>query len=218
MTPAAGASSDADAAALVVARAAEASARAELAAVPEWLWDGRTLPVPVEHLADSRYGLHVEESRDLRRRAGLEPGTSLSGLLLSGERRIVVNAQEASESPGRRRFTITHEVGHWVLHHRPDEASVYCRSVSVREAEGHAEAAAPAAPEAGAPRPFAGMFDYPHAELEANQFAAAVLMPRELIAAYPRPGTQAEVDEVAAVFGVSRAALGRRWTTLEQGF
>jgi hypothetical protein len=36
-----------------------------LTAVPEWLCDGETLPVPVEDIADSVYGLLV---RDIRHR------------------------------------------------------------------------------------------------------------------------------------------------------
>ena len=43
------------------ARAAEVAAREQLAAVPSWLWDGETLPVPVEILTDSHYGLFVEQ-------------------------------------------------------------------------------------------------------------------------------------------------------------
>jgi hypothetical protein len=116
------------------ARAAEAAAREQLAAVPSWLWDGTTLPVPVETLADSHYGLFVEEAPDLRSRLGLNGEAHLSGLLLPAERLIMVDAEEAGRAPGRRRFTITHELGHWVMHCSATSVEpVYCRDVSVRE-------------------------------------------------------------------------------------
>jgi hypothetical protein len=65
---------------------------------------GAELPVPVESIAEDLLGLHVVESDEL----------GVSGLLLPLEREIWVNAAEARESPGRRRFTIAHELGHWV--------------------------------------------------------------------------------------------------------
>jgi uncharacterized protein DUF955 len=181
------------------ARAAEAAAREQLAAVPGWLWDGTSLPVPVETIADSHYGLLVEEAHDLRARLGVSGHAHLSGLLLPAERLIMVDAEEASRAPGRRRFTITHELGHWVMHctaasHEP----VYCRDVSVREDSPTA------------------LLDYPPPELEANQFAAAMLMPRELLLGQPHPTSVEEEYELARVFGVSREALRRRLWSLEQ--
>jgi hypothetical protein len=41
-------------------RAAQALAR-----VPEWLWDGESLPVPIEDIADSVYGLLVRDVEDM---------------------------------------------------------------------------------------------------------------------------------------------------------
>ena len=32
-----------------------------LAEVPDWIWDGETLPVPVEDIADSHFGLLVRD-------------------------------------------------------------------------------------------------------------------------------------------------------------
>jgi hypothetical protein len=44
--------------------------------VPDWIWNGRTLPVPVEDIADSCFGLHVRDVDDgafrLRARLPLE--------------------------------------------------------------------------------------------------------------------------------------------------
>lgn len=191
------------------AHAAEAAARAELAAVPSWLWDGETLPVPVETIADSHYGLFVEEAPDLWGRLGLDGHAHLSGLLLPAERLIMVDAEEAGRAPGRRRFTITHELGHWVLHCSTQSVEpVYCRDVSVRD---------DGAPEGDEPGTATAVLHYPPPELEANQFAAAVLMPRELLVAQARPTTVDEEYDLARVFGVSREALLRRLWSLDQG-
>jgi hypothetical protein len=191
------------------ARAAEAAARKQLAAVPSWLWDGEELPVPIEKLADSHYGLFVEEAPDLRGLLGLDDRAHLSGLLLPAWRLIMVDAEEAGRAPGRRRFTITHEIGHWVMHcSSVSSEPVYCRNVSVRD-DSH--------PKGAAIGEVATLLDYPPPELEANQFAAAMLMPRELLLAHPRPGTADEEYDLARVFGVSRAALLRRLWSLDQG-
>src|SRR3954464_13669763 len=94
-------------------RAAQALAR-----VPEWLWDGESLPVPIEDIADSVYGLLVRDVQDMRAARcapALAPGQSLSGLLLDACGEIWVNADEARTWPTRRRFTIVQEPGHWEL-------------------------------------------------------------------------------------------------------
>jgi len=188
------------------ARAAEAAAREQLTGIPSWLWDGEALPVPVETFADSHYGLLVEEAPDLRSRLGLGGSAHLSGLLLPAERLIMVDAEEAGRAPGRRRFTITHEIGHWVMHcSTVSREPVYCRDVSVREDP---------SPEATAATV---VLDYPPPELEANQFAAAILMPRELLLAQPQPTTVEDEYDLARIFGVSREALRRRLWLLEQG-
>ena len=64
----------------------------------------------------------------------VEETRGLSGLLLPSLGEIWVNAGEAREWPGRRRFTIAHELGHWCLH-RTDGA-VWCRKHAVDPPEG----------------------------------------------------------------------------------
>src|SRR3712207_2737315 len=106
-----------------------------LASVPEWLWDGESLPVPIEDIADTVYGLLVRDVDDMRAAPGaplLTGGQSLSGLLLPARGEIWVNAEEARTWPTRRRFTIGHELGHWELH-RDLQRSLFCRSTTVRE-------------------------------------------------------------------------------------
>src|SRR5215210_5644007 len=137
-----------------------------LASVPSWIWDGSQLPVPVETIADTEYGLYVRDVDDLGAAPGapqLEPFQSLSGLLLVGRREIWVNRSEGRQWPGRRRFTIGHELGHWVLH-RTGLNSVFCRSSSLAAAE-------------RGDRPSA----LPQIETDAHAFAAALLMPADLV-------------------------------------
>ena len=68
----------------------EIEQRAErvLARVPSWIWDGESLPVPVEDIADSCFNLLVREVDDLSAAPGapeLGPDQSLSGLLLPAQ-------------------------------------------------------------------------------------------------------------------------------------
>jgi Zn-dependent peptidase ImmA (M78 family) len=126
---------------------------------------GEELPVPVEAIAGDLLGLHVEEA-----------ALDCSGLLAPTERRIVVNAGEPHP---RRRFTLAHELGHWVCQvlqgHR---APLYCRAVDVSQAADR------------------------QLEREANVFAAELLMPEPAV----RASTGAIADR-AERFGVSEEAM-----------
>ena len=139
----------------------------------EGLFPGAGLPVPVAMIAEDLLGLHVE--------AG-PLGASVSGMLLPYERRIVLNEEEPAE---RRRFTLAHEVGHWVCQclGMPAAAPILCRSVG------------PAPRRATEP-----------AEREANVFAADLLMP----AAAVRAAAALPVEALAGRFGVSEVAMAWR--------
>ena len=178
----------------------EEQATALLTRVPDWLWNGDTLPVPVEHIADSCFGLRVRDVDDLSAAPGVpgpEAGQSLSGLLLPGLGEIWVNAAEARDWPARRRFTIGHELGHWCLHRT--DAAVWCRSHAV---DPPADAEPP-------PRPA-----YPPEESEANEFAAALLMPAELLREryqrLRRSDPNGTFEALCRIFGASGAAMSRR--------
>jgi hypothetical protein len=70
----------------------EDRASREIARIPRWIWDGSTLPVPIEHIADSHFGLLVRDVEDLRSAPGvpdLPDSQRLSGLLLPGRREEV---------------------------------------------------------------------------------------------------------------------------------
>ncbi len=171
----------------------EAHAERVLASVPPWVWDGESLPVPIDDIADTVFGLLVREVEDLSAAPGvpsLHEAQSLSGLLLPGRGEIWVNAAEAQAWPTRRRFTIGHELGHFCLHHRHG-APVWCRTGSVSEE----------APKAGLP-------PLPVEEEEANAFAAALLMPAELVRLHYRKGM--DFHAFCRRFGASGSAMGKR--------
>src|SRR5450432_2970775 len=103
---------------------------------------GDELPVPVEAIAEDLLGLAIEVRAEL----------PVSGMLLPAERLIVLRSDEPEP---RRRFTIAHELGHWICQClEGDMRPVYCRAAEIG-----VDAAAKAL------------------EREANIFAANLLMP-----------------------------------------
>jgi Zn-dependent peptidase ImmA (M78 family) len=133
------------------------------------------LPVPIEAIAEDLLGLHVEEAK-----------IDCSGMLLPTARRIVLRADEPAV---RRRFTLAHEVGHWVCQVKEGhDAPAYCRAADI-------------APEADR-----------LLEREANVFAAELLMPEPAV----REGFRraATTTELAKSFGVSDEAMGWRMYNL----
>jgi IrrE N-terminal-like domain len=132
---------------------------------------GAELPVPVEAIAEDLCGLAVEEVN----------GLDVSGMLVPSERRIYTNAAEA---PSRRRFTLAHELGHWVCQCLEGRtAPLYCRAEVV------------------------GLNPTAKAvEREANVFAAELLMPRpELERSF-----RGSIPDAAELFGVSTEAMAWR--------
>jgi hypothetical protein len=146
---------------------------------------GEEIPVPVEGIAEDLLGLRVEQ----------EWVMEYSGMLLPAERKIVLNAAEAPRhlAPLRRfRFTIAHEVGHWVCHvvGAAHPQPVFCRAKDLAE---------------DADRTL---------EREANVFAAELLMPEPAVrAAWKELGN---VEACAARFDVSPTAM--QWRLHNCGF
>jgi hypothetical protein len=146
---------------------------------------GAEIPVPVESIAEDLLGLRIERSAEI----------DCSGMLVPAERRIVLSAAEEprDRAPLRRyRFTIAHELGHWVCHvlGRPNPQPTYCRAVDLTE---------------DADRTL---------EREANVFAAELLMPEPAVrAAWASLVTdrheEAAVTACAERFDVSPTAM--RW-------
>jgi hypothetical protein len=177
----------------------ETRAEKILALLPDWIWDGNGLPVPIEEIADSHFNLLVVDKTPEEMNAApgaptLQPGHSLSGLLLGSVGEIWVNGDEARQWPGRRRFTIGHELGHWVMH-RNGQQALFCRHGSVEPTEKSDEAPAELT-----------------IEDEANIFAAAVTMPADLIRRYYEK-LKAEPDcheRMCELFAASGGAMGKR--------
>jgi hypothetical protein len=201
----------------------EQRAERVLSRVTDWIWNGETLPVPVEHIADSCFGLYVRDVDDLRSAPGVPdlPATqALSGLLLPARGEIWVNAAEAQESKPRRRFTISHELGHWCLHSTGQ--AVWCRSQTVDPVDVSAETRSARFPGGSAePRqayPSGGSMQprpaYPPEESEANEFAAALLMPAHLVRHHyerlRRRDPADRFEQLCALFETSGAATSRR--------
>ncbi len=152
------------------------------------LFGGDEIPVPVESIAEDLLGLRIEERL-----------LEWSGMLLPAERTIVLNEAERvggrNDPPLRRhRFTIAHEIGHWVCHCLEGRAAKlepsYCRAADIANDVDRV------------------------IEREANIFASELLMPEAAVrAAWEGLKGQSNEDPVAAVaarLDVSPAAMGWR--------
>jgi Zn-dependent peptidase ImmA (M78 family) len=127
----------------------------------------------------------------------------VSGMLIpvDGGWVIVVNRDE---SPVRQRFTLAHELGHLVLRHYTAPHADRRYRVRFRDKESAK----------------GSVFE----EIEANQFAAALLMPQDLLTAkllevgfeyHPDDEESSQLKEVARHFRVSTQALSIRLSALQ---
>jgi IrrE N-terminal-like domain len=137
---------------------------------------GDEIPVPVEAIAEDLLGLRIERSSAI----------DWSGMLLPAKRKILLNAAEIAGdlTPLRRfRFTIAHELGHWICHAVGLSAPqpVFCRSRDLSEDADRA------------------------LEREANVFAAELLMPEPAVrSVWAETGG---LEACAARFDVSLSAM-----------
>lgn len=140
---------------------------------------GCTAPVPVEQLA-AALGVKVIAA----------PGNpSLSGAFVISDGRAYILYNEA-HVPVRQRFSIAHELGHYLLHSRPGEEALLFR-------DDHSSLGT----------------DFK--EIQANAFASALLMPEAIVRRHvptPIPGAyEGDIDELArAPFNVSTQAMTYR--------
>lgn len=155
--------------------------------------DVRTLPIPVRDIA-AHLGLKIVET-DL--------DSDVSGLLVrkDGASWIFVRV---SDSEPRKRFTIAHELGHFHLGHQFGSDAVHVDRGYRIHARG--------------PQAKTGEV---RQEVEANQYAAALLMPeawlRREVDALGRGGyaDEDDVKTLAEKFGVSVQAMTIRLSVLE---
>lgn len=176
-----------------IARERAARLRVEAASSP--FGDLAAPPADVETIAAELAGLLLvaDDLHGHADRYGLPAGTQLSGLLLPDRAHLVYDQTEASQSSGRRRFTIAHELGHWYVHHEAGSTEArFCR----------AQDTTPGVRASGA------------LEREANAFAAELLMPAAPLGAEV-DRLRCNVGLLAREFGVSEMAMRVRLTELE---
>lgn len=102
---------------------------------------------------------------------------------------LVISNSQAT--PGRRRFTVAHEVGHYLLHrHRLPAVGIFCKEEDVSRRSGK------------------------DMEKEADEFAAALLMPSHDLRRQIDPKSKPTLSELGALaerYGVSLTAAVLRW-------
>lgn len=163
-----------------------AAARALLGDFEERYDASEAPPVPVERVATSLLGLFIDEADDIRALPGAPTDQGrLAGMLDSAEMVIWVDRGESRRSPGRRRFTIAHEIGHLLLHVPVAHEVFYDRPADIREIdEDPSDGELP---------------ELRRREREANVFARELLMPEPL------------VTEQAHATGFNLSALANRF-------
>ena len=146
--------------------------------------------------------IKVEEIARLRgARVVYEPmARELSGLLYRDGDTVVIGVNSI-HPPNRQRFTIAHEIGHLVLHQGRPVVLDHVVRLNFRD------------PRSGTATDTE--------EIEANQFAAELLMPGEMVRAEVHRAQEAGgrldqrlLRDLAEGFGVSVEAIGNRLTNL----
>lgn len=129
----------------------------------------------------------------------------VSGVLVikDAERHAIVNA---GHHTNRQRFSLAHEFGHLMLHHRDDSGDRLFVDTSMRvyQRVGSSTDGAYSQPDSQTT---------PGEEREANQFASALLMPEPLIRREAQDldlGEETDIAYLARLFGVSDQAMAIR--------
>jgi D-glycero-beta-D-manno-heptose 1-phosphate adenylyltransferase len=146
-----------------------------------------SLPVPIFDIVEQLYALRcdIENLKGKLARA--------SGVLIPEKRWIILNKQQ---SPNRVSFTLAHELAHWVIECQPVKHSKHSLEhiTGLRSSDDRIR------------------------ERMADRVAGALLMPRKMLLDSVRTLKTvggAEVSELAAMFGVSRAAMCVRLSQIE---
>lgn len=146
-------------------------------------------PVPVEHIA-------LQSNIKIARSAA---EWSESGFLLRDSGNVIIGINSRN-SPKRQRFTIAHELGHWLLH--DDKRLIVDEAVRVYRRNNVSSQASD------------------EQEMEANSFAAELLMPEPMVIRVARqlqPNAVSREDFVTTLakhFDVSIEAMGYRLINL----
>lgn len=152
---------------------------------------GESLPVDIKGIIEQRgIGVLAQPMED-----------AVSGMLVIKDSRATIGVNE-NHHPNRQRFTLAHELGHYLLHSKSSRVFIDASPVFFRDER---------AAEGTDPR-----------EIEANRFAAELLMPeallRETVRRQPIDAfDERAVQRLAARFGVSSQAMTIRLATLGLG-
>lgn len=155
-------------------------------------------PIPLHRIATFlKAEIHQQTFEDM-----------VSGVLLiqGDERHLMVNK---AHHPNRQRFTIAHELGHLVLHHNSGDRLFIDTHLRAYQRRGSAASGVYEEP---------GSTTTPAEEKEANQFASALLMPRELLLSKTVDREfwdELDIAALAGEFGVSEQAMTIRLRQLE---
>ena len=150
--------------------------------------------VPVEDIA---YALGIVEIR-------VEPLKSFEGALITSgpekaEGSILVNARSG---PRRRRYTMGHELGHFLHpHHIPPTDGFHCTSDDMARSNAK------------------GNGNRILQEIEANAFAAELLLPRPLFVRDLQRKRELGLDyvvELSNIYDISKEAVARRYVSLQE--
>ncbi|EIT87650.1 hypothetical protein A200_07609 [Parascardovia denticolens IPLA 20019] len=145
-------------------------------------WDGKTFPIPLDEII-KQIGLTYKRT--------VLPG-DLSGIIVKDENsftpRIFI---DSTEGPQRQRFTLAHEIGHFV--ERKDANDADYSFVEKRRLNAK---------------------DYDLHEFYADEFAGALLMPKESFSADEKH--HMSDDELAEKYGVSKAVAHHRRKRLQR--
>lgn len=158
-----------------------------------------SLPIPVEEIA-KKAGINVFP---------FDLGTDVSGVLhiTNGVANIGYNP---SESKVRQRYTLAHELGHYILHVTDAKDKVFVDNESYFQLKMFRSA-----------KPKLSSADYKN-EQEANQFAAALLMPQTLLQKELQDyngfdfSDSSMITELAKKFEVSTQAMSYRIINLTE--
>jgi Zn-dependent peptidase ImmA (M78 family) len=149
---------------------------------------GQQLPIDIEAL--------IKAHNIAIRRQELEE--SISGMLVIKDGRVIIGVNE-NHHPNRQRFTLAHELGHFLLHRSVSSIFVDASTIFFRDSTSSDGSKAQ--------------------EIEANAFAGELLMPakqiREAINNQPLDAfDEGAVRRLAVQFGISSQALTIRLTRL----
>ncbi|WP_423973499.1 ImmA/IrrE family metallo-endopeptidase [Kingella oralis] len=143
-------------------------------------WD-LSIPIDVHQIAKNME-VEVQEVSHI--------GTSVDNI--SGSFEIINNRPvctiRTSDAFVRQRFTLAHELGHYVLNH----GKAFRDNDAV----------------------FSGRYNYDYREVEANTFAAALLMPADAVHEAIVNIPHLTIGQLADIFNVSHTAMGYRLTNL----